>query len=340
MNKRADRRNVKKTKRKGVIFSVTFFIFIFMFMIVFRHDEELTNEQRRAIESVTFTEEWTLFGHLPPDLVKKTELLPATTKSRMVHRIMEEEPIHLLHLPSEELAAASHSGAKAYSMSEGTSLLSTFRGDTSRGQLPPWYVKLADRLNEKYEEENLIQLSILPPSEVNRQVIETVKEEVEKKRTEEEARHQQIITAHDTGQSPSYFEEVRREDEEIISVYRDVAKEIRSLNPDIILLDFELIVDHMKDENFRITDSNDMSLDETIDQTYEFLESLYRPIDRFTTYLLFSEDVYEKLGFERTAHLEDSLALLAEQNDYLNIVHISTYENNESWMEEEILPLF
>jgi len=58
------------------------------------------------------------------------------------------------------------------------------------------------------------------------------------------------------------------------------------------------------------------------------------------TYILFSEDVFEKLGFEPTAHLEDSLALLAEQNQFVNIVQINLYIDNESWMEDEILPLF
>lgn len=337
MMKRTERRKMKKTKRKRFTFSIFFFISIFMFMIVFRHEDELTNEQRRAIESVTFTEEWTVHGHLPHDLVKNTVTLPATMKSRIIHRIMEEEPIHLLHLPSEQLA--SQSGTQAYGMPVGKNVLTSIYGDTNMGQLPHWYVKLASQLNEKYQEQDLIKLSLIPPSEVDRQVTETVKAEIEKTRSEEAERHQQIIAAHDAGESPSYFEEIKREDEEMISVYRDITKQIRSLKPDVILLDFELIVDHMQHEDFRISNSTDISLDETIDQTYEFLESLYRPIDRFTTYLLFSEDVYEKLGFEPTAQLEDSLALLAEQNDYLHFVHVSSYEDNESWMEEDILPL-
>jgi len=303
-------------------------------MVAFRHEDEMTNEQRRAIESVTLTEEWTVHGHLPQYLVAATEGLPRSAQSRIIHRVMEEEPLQLLHLPSEELGTESRT--QAYEISEDRRINVLAPAE----QLPTWYIELGNQLDAHYDEEEFVELGLLPSSEVNRQVNETIETEFLRKKEEQLERYQQEMTALELGETTTYSRERREQDTEPIPVYRDIAKEIRSLYPDVILLDFELIADHMQHKNFRVSETDTVNVEETMDQVYEFLESLYRPTDRFTTYILFSEDVFEKLGFEPTAHLEDSLALLAEQNEFVNIVHIKPYRDTETWMEDEILPLF
>ncbi|PYZ92534.1 hypothetical protein CR194_12755 [Salipaludibacillus keqinensis] len=335
MNKQdsSQKRQKKRAKLLRTLLPILFFFAVFLFMVAFKHEDELSNAERRAMELVTFEEEWAVHGHLPEELVEATAGLVPPVKSRMIHRIMEEIPLHIVHLPSNDMAE--HTGVESITgaPNDRPQFLTTVDERYSIGWFPTWMIELAHELDTAYNRKDLAELTVLHPTEALRIMNETLEGEEDRRTAQEEERRAMI----ESGKRPSFIEE-----EETIPVYQDVAAAIRTQHPDVLLLDFEAIVEHTQTEEFRIFEGGSVGVEDIIDQTYEFLETLYRPQDRFTTYLLFSEDMYDHLGFGPTDQLTDQLQLLAEQNEFVYFIPVSSYEESEQpyWEKEDILPLF
>ncbi|MCE7792417.1 hypothetical protein K8O68_08310 [Salipaludibacillus sp. CUR1] len=339
---------MEQSKRPGVnrklkrlvfhlLFPLVFLTAVLLFMVVFRHEEEMTNAEKRAIESVTFEEEWARYGHLPVHLVEATEGLPSPLKSRIIHRMMDEIPLHVMQLPSEELAAETHgafAGFTAGNEKDEPVFFTTVNDETAMRDLPGWLVHFSNRFNEVYNTRDMLDITFLPPNEASRVIMETIEEEKEKRLEEEELEQAEG--------KPGVYSGFGEEEDEPIPVYRKIAKDIRAQSPDVVLLDFDLIAEHLEHDEVKIAEGGMTGVEETVDQTYEFLEALYRSIDTFTTYILFSDEVFEHLGLSPTEQLEDQLNLLADQNEYVHVVRIPSYnkEDEQEWAENHILPLF
>ncbi|SDZ46433.1 hypothetical protein SAMN05421736_113108 [Evansella caseinilytica] len=111
-------------------------------------------------------------------------------------------------------------------------------------------------------------------------------------------------------------------EEEAPPIYLEAARSIRAMEPDVVLFDLSLLVEHFEAEHLTYRD--------VVLVTREFLQTLYRSHDRFYTVLLIENDVYERLGYmEHSENLDEYMENLADQMDYTAVKYIGDFYQEE-----------
>lgn len=305
-------------------------------MLFFRHEVVFTQADERAIRDVTYGDEWIINANIPDDLREQTMDLDGPLRSKIIHRILGEEQLQVVYIPSSEV------------------MESTGLGDELAGlDLPPWAEKTKELLQEEYDYD-LLELSWIDPAYVapvypegqdGEDFLEEEQQEDRQGGTEgrqqvdEEEGKVETDLLEDGRTSWQNIDEYRpervemNEPQEDRPIYLDAVQFIRAQNPDVILLDMGLIVEHFEDEypTYR----------EVALVTREFLRTLYRSNDRFYTFLLMENSVYDKLGYsERSENLDEYLENLTGQMDHVSVAYLDVEGINKQYRSHELAKLF
>lgn len=355
----------------GKLFAPVFFVAVMAMMLIFPTDPSLTSSQINSIEGVFLSsDEWLENNNISEEIKNSTDGLPPAQQSVMMRRFDAGEKPHVLFLGGQDFA--SESGIERllgnrYEDEEdlddhedpyavGTSTVTPDEDevppeDWREGQgsnwtdLPYWTQVLRDDLNAFYSGEDVIDLTTIHPDEVL-SVIEYT-ERVEEIRREEadEERRELIQEYRDAGElPPSELNHGR------MPVYPEITRDMRRMNPDVVIIDLHLFLDHLDEGLVIEEDTNDIN--EIIrGQLYDFLNNLYRGnTDHFTTYILFPGDISERLGIEGAASLFESLEEQISQLTIYNnhderqmshLLRVPTYSETNAyrWTRDHISPL-
>ncbi|WP_088031955.1 hypothetical protein [Evansella clarkii] len=278
-------------------FPIIFFLAVFFFMVVFRHEEYLSGSESRQIEQVTFEEDWAEHGNIPEHLRDITRGLDGPLRSKIIHKVINGETLNVLYLPSTPFFER------------------TVRTDIEEQQ-PLWLEKTEEILSDVYKYD-FVGLLVLPPDALRYELPEDGEVIEDDDDLNDEAPYGELPAQEEEPDAPepSYLQSVR---------------ELRELEPDVILLDMALIAEHLDDSEY--------SVEGYTAQVLELLETLYRPRDRYFTYMLAGVELHEALFFEREdTTLNDHIERLSEQLDFGVKQAVIDFERGAAYMPEDQL---
>ncbi|UCZ52989.1 hypothetical protein LGQ02_19760 [Bacillus shivajii] len=307
--------NRKKWMRR--LFPLLFFTLVFFFMFAFRHEDELTHAARESIELATYNEDWVIYGNIPNELRENTEGLVPPLRSKVIHRILRQEVLNVVYLPSPSFYVEA-------GMDQGEGM---------------WRDKAMDWLHADYGHE-FVHIEVLPPDFFQKRLPnETFEEGI-----------WLIEEAEETGKGavPLYTDEPG----EIEKTYVPSARALRSLEPDVVIFDVGLL--HEEGITVReFIDETVNALNAFYDSrgrffTYLLLnEALYEDLTLDEKERTTAEHFYMTESERVKTMIDDDFTRIAEQLDFADYketrrfdgVHETNEAKHERWAREEIVPL-
>ena len=181
----------------------------------------------------------------------------------------------------------------------------SFAGNNGR---PPEWLEYTEQLLAKVYGYDLLNLTIFPP------------EALEYKLPELEEPEERFDTNFPQMDRPEPLE----------PSYMDSVREIRSLEPDVILLDMSLLTEHLEEDELSVQDYSGQML--------ELLETMYNPRDRYYTYMLVNEDLHEGMRFDgENSMLNERIDKLSDQLKYGSKKEVMEFDYGAAYLEEDQL---
>ena len=359
-------------KLGGKLFAPFFFIAVMAMMIFLAPDQSLTGSQRTSIDGVFLSEDWIEESRISREIKDLTSGLSNVQQSVTMRRLDEEEPVHAVVLTGDSLADESDMprvmgnsyddeedpGDHEHPYALGLSTVTIDEEDPPAEQweehleadwfsFPDWVQGMRNGAVAHYGTDQAMDVTTVHPDEVKRVIEYTERVETYIRDERDEVRSEQIKEAQEAGEVPP--EEL---DHGPMPVYSEIMRDIRRMNPDVVIIDMNLILDHLLEGTHLSpgVDLDDSELDgqAILNQTYDVLINLHRGnVDHFTTYLMYSDDMRERLPEGEVFNLREDLEALAGQftiyND-MQVVHLAPVNPYEElrpsfWGQREISPL-
>ncbi|AOM81625.1 hypothetical protein [Salisediminibacterium beveridgei] len=365
----------------GKLFAPVFFVAVMAMMLFLPPDPSLTTSQVNSIEGVFLSsDEWIENNNISQEIKDMTEGLPAAQRSLMMRRLNNEEPVHVVYLSGQDFAGETGIDdriGERYEWDEasegreeelddledhedpyavGQSTVTPDEEEVPREDwregldydwtdFPYWVQVLNDDVTTFYNTQQVMDFTTIHPDEVRSVIEYTERVETIRRDYLDEVRQDEIDDAQDAGELPP--PEI---DHGEMPVYSEITRDVRRMNPDVVIIDLHLLLDHIE-EGLRIEEGTNDINEIVRRQLYQFMDVLYRGnVDHFTTYFLYPSDINDRLNLGAEADLQEVIAEQISQltiyNHYderqmAHMVRIPAYSETHAyrWTREYISPL-